>query len=104
MADNKGWGDRDSELSKAQLTKYVSGSATNERRAHMDQWIDTGIDEDVLEDFIYPYIKNTSPRHLLTTVEGTAISTVEMTNAWAKSEGRGAERFKSWIDGLYESQ
>ena len=102
MADNKGWADRDSELSKAQLTEYVSGSATDEEKnALMDQWIDTRIDEDILEEFIYPYIKNTSPRHLLTNVEGTAISTADMMDAWAKSEGRGAERFKSWIDALY---
>ena len=102
MADNKGWADRDSELSKAQLTEYVSGSATDEEKnALMDQWIDTRIDEDILEEFIYPYVKNTSPRHLLTNVDGTAISTADMMDAWAKSEGRGAERFKSWIDALY---
>ena len=54
-----------------------------------------------LRNLFIPYVKNTSPRHLLTNVEGTAISTADMMDAWAKSEGRGQERFESWIDALY---
>ena len=101
---SRGLGDVES-WSDTEKAYFDKTKTDQEKEDAINAYLEMGIDEEILDKFIRPYIFDTSVANLISapiTSDGK-IPKRYLRDAWINSKGTGSQKFLSWIDTLYES-